>query len=82
MIELADNLKEERSQSLSASADVYRRFGAFQINFLIEGFYTKLSDVFALTDGEVVDGVLIRTRHNAPGSSGNGTYIGGKKWLI
>ena len=61
MIELADNLKEERSQSLSASADVYRRFGAFQINFLIEGFYTKLSDVFALTDGEVVDGVLIRT---------------------
>lgn len=68
MIELADNLKEERSQSLSASADVYRRFGAFQINFLIEGFYTKLSDVFALTDGEVVDGVLIRTRHNAPGA--------------
>ena len=30
MIELADNLKEERSQSLSASADVYRRFGAFR----------------------------------------------------
>ena len=78
MIELADNLKEERSQSLSASADVYRRFGAFQINFLIEGFYTKLSDVFALTDGEVVDGVLIRTRHNAPGARVMGLTLEGK----
>lgn len=36
MVELADNLKEERSQSLSASADIYHRFGAFQVNFLIE----------------------------------------------
>ena len=72
------NLKEERSQSLSASADVYRRFGAFQINFLIEGFYTKLSDVFALTDGEVVDGVLIRTRHNAPGARVMGLTLEGK----
>ena len=26
MVELADNLKEERSQSLSASADIYHRF--------------------------------------------------------
>ena len=34
----------------SASADIYHRFGAFQVNFLVEGFYTKLSDVFALTD--------------------------------
>ena len=46
MVELAKDLKEERSQSLSASADIYHRFGAFQINFLVEGFYTKLSDVF------------------------------------
>ena len=43
MVELADNLKEERSQSLSASADIYHRFGAFQVNFLVEGFYTKLA---------------------------------------
>ena len=33
MVELAKDLKEERSQSLSASADIYHRFGAFQINF-------------------------------------------------
>ena len=75
---MADNLKEERSQSLSASADIYHRFGAFQVNFLVEGFYTKLSDVFALTDGEVVDGILTRTRYNAPGARVMGLTLEGK----
>ena len=78
MVELADNLKEERSQSLSASADIYHRFGAFQVNFLVEGFYTKLSDVFALTDGEIVDGILTRTRYNAPGARVMGLTLEGK----
>jgi len=50
MIELASDLKEEKSQSFSASADWYHRFGAFQTNFLVEGFYTKLADVFVLED--------------------------------
>ena len=35
MVELAKDLKEERSQSLSASADIYHRFGAFQISITI-----------------------------------------------
>ena len=78
MVELADNLKEERSQSLSVSADIYHRFGAFQVNFLVEGFYTKLSDVFALTDGEIVDGILTRTRYNAPGARVMGLTLEGK----
>lgn len=30
MIERAKNLKEEKSQSFSASADMYHRFGAFR----------------------------------------------------
>ena len=81
MVELAKDLKEERSQSLSASADIYHRFGAFQINFLVEGFYTKLSDVFALTDGEVKDGILTRTRYNAPGARVMGLTLEGR-WLI
>ena len=63
MIELASDLKEEKSQSFSASADWYHRFGAFQTNFLVEGFYTKLADVFVLEDtGTYKDGVLIKTR--------------------
>ena len=78
MVELADNLKEERSQSLSVSANIYHRFGAFQVNFLVEGFYTKLSDVFALTDGEIVDGILTRTRYNAPGARVMGLTLEGK----
>lgn len=48
MIERAKGLKEEKSQSLSASADMYRRFGAWQVNLLVEGFYTALKDVFVL----------------------------------
>ena len=78
MIKLADNLKEEKSHSLSASADMYHSFGSVQVNFLIEGFFTKLSDVFALTDGEVVDGILTRTRFNAPGARVMGLTLEGK----
>lgn len=78
MIVLDKNLKEEKSQSLSASADIYHRWGAFQTNFLVEGFYTKLSDVFFLTDGEVVNGVLTRTRTNKPGAKVMGVNLEAK----
>ena len=45
---LAPGLKQESSNSLSASADFYQRFGNIQANFMIEAFYTDLRDVFAL----------------------------------
>lgn len=41
------NLKPEISHALSISADVYKRFGELQTNFLVEGFHTRLQDVFA-----------------------------------
>ena len=75
----AKNLKEEKSQSFSASADIYHRFGAFQTNFLIEGFYTKLTDVFVL--GEPYnrgDGVLVKLRSNGPGAKVVGVTLEGK----
>lgn len=78
MIQLSDNLKEERSQSFSASADVYQRFGDFQVNFLVEGFFTKLNDVFALTDAEEENGILTRVRYNAPGARVIGLTLEGK----
>ena len=59
MIELASDLKEEKSQSFSASADWYHRFGAFQTNFLVEGFYTKLADVFVLEDTGTYTGSML-----------------------
>ena len=78
MIKLSDNLKEERSQSFSASADVYQRFGDFQVNFLVEGFFTKLNDVFALTDAEEENGILTRVRYNAPDARVMGLTLEGK----
>ena len=78
MIERAKNLKEEKSQSFSASADMYHRFGAFQVNFLVEGFYTKLSDVFVLENIGVRDGILIKERRNGSGAKVLGLSMEGK----
>lgn len=78
MIERAKNLKEEKSQSFSASADLYHRFGAFQVNLLAEGFYTRLSDVFVLEDIGERDGVLIKERRNGSGARVMGLTLEGK----
>ena len=78
MIERAKNLKEEKSQSFSASADLYHRFGAFQVNLLAEGFYTRLSDVFVLEDIGEHDGVLIKERRNGSGARVMGLTLEGK----
>lgn len=78
MIELADDLKEERSHSLNLSADMYHRFGDFQVNLLVEGFFNKLSDVFALTDGEIQNGILKRIRYNASGAKVMGLTVEAK----
>ncbi|WP_101689261.1 TonB-dependent receptor [Dysgonomonas massiliensis] len=43
---LDPNLKEEKSHSFSGSVDYYLFLGRNQLNFLIEGFYTKLNDPF------------------------------------
>lgn len=49
-IRLAEDLKQERSNTFSVSADMYHTFGRVQTNLLVEGFYTILDDVFALRD--------------------------------
>ena len=69
MIQRAKDLSEEKSQSLSASVDFYHRFkNGIQLNFLVEGFYTSLSDVFVLEDiGKDEQGNLIKERRNGPG---------------
>lgn len=78
MIKLADDLKEEKSQSLSLSADMYHSWGDWQGNLLVEGFYTDLSDVFALTDLGVENGVLIIERGNEKGATVYGLTVEGK----
>ena len=44
----ASNLKPETSHAVNLSADFYKKFGKVQTNFLIDGFFTKLQDVFIL----------------------------------
>lgn len=65
MIQNAANLKEERSHSFSLSADMYKRVGDIQLNFLVEGFCNRLINVFALDGGVMKDGLFIYTRSNS-----------------
>ena len=79
-IRLADDLKEERSHTATLSADMYKTWGRMQANLLVEGFYTKLNDVFALrstgTEGE--DGATIHERYNGSGATVAGLNVEGK----
>ena len=80
---LADNLKEERSNSFSLSADLYHKFGSVQTNLLIEGFYTDLNNVFAFRQLDQPDqpdaqGNTVQERYNAYGAKVLGLNIEGK----
>ncbi|MBO7192295.1 MAG: TonB-dependent receptor [Bacteroidales bacterium] len=68
MIRLAEDLKVEKSQSVSVSADMYHSWGDWQGNLLIEGFFTDLDDVFALKEIGFENGILIKERHNESGA--------------
>ncbi len=72
--ELADGLKKESSQTYNLSADLYHNFGKVSTNLLIEGFYTALSDVYAIreTDRVASDGASIVERYNASGAKVKG----------
>ncbi|CAK7026856.1 MAG: Vitamin B12 transporter BtuB [Parabacteroides sp.] len=85
IIRLADNLKEENSQSISASVDFYHRFGAVQTNFLVEGFYTDLRNVFVLEEiGRDDQNNIIMERRNGKGARVMGINLEGKvayEWM-
>lgn len=69
-IRLAPDLKPEYSHSLSASADLYHSFGRLQTNLLVEGFYTKLDNMFELVTTDTFDdyGNLVLERTNTYGA--------------
>ncbi len=78
-IELADNLKEERSNSFSGSVDWTTAFGHWQANVLLEGFYTDLADVFILEDvGVNASGFAMKERRNGEGARVYGANIDAK----
>lgn len=78
MIRLADDLRVERSQSVSLSADLYHSWGDWQGNLLIEGFFSDLDDVFALKEIGWENGILIKERHNESGARVIGGNLEGK----
>ena len=79
MIRLAEDLKVEKSQSVSVSADMYHSWGNWQANVLVEGFFTDLGDVFALKEiGFDANEVLIKERYNESGARVFGGNLEGK----
>ena len=78
MIRLAEDLRVEKSQSVSVSADMYHSWGDWQGNVLVEGFYTDLDDVFALRELGFENGILIKERHNESGARVFGGNLEGK----
>lgn len=78
-IRLADNLKEERSNSFSGSVDWTAAFGHWQANVLLEGFFTDLDNVFILEDvGVNADGFAMKERRNGDGARVYGANIDAK----
>lgn len=78
LIELSKDLEEEKSRSYSLSGDVYFSRGDWQFNVLLEGFYTNLSDVFALRKLGVQDDVIRYERYNESGADVYGLTLEGK----
>ena len=78
LIELAHGLKQENSQSVSVSADMYHQWGDWQGNLLVEGFFTDIDDVFALSKKGERDGVIIWERGNEKGAHVYGGTLEGK----
>lgn len=69
------NLKEERSHSISTSVDWFHQFGAFEFNFLTEGFYTKLNNPFTSISEEQTNGMIIKRIVNASGAKVYGVNL-------
>lgn len=68
-VRLADDLEEERSQSLSASLNWDRPTEKHIVGFTIEGFYTRLKDAFVLEEiGTDEDGNSILEKRNGGNS--------------
>ena len=79
LIALDENLKPEYSHSISGSIDMYKRFGKWDLNLTLEGFFTQLNDVFTLVEnGHDAQGNLLLTRTNASGARVAGMNIEAK----
>ena len=78
-IQLAEDLKEERSSSVSASVEYSESFNNMAVNIVAEAFHTTLSDVFALREiGHDDKGVAVQERYNGSGATVSGLNFEGR----
>ena len=78
VISLAPELKPERSNSFSGSIDLTGNLGHFQLNLLMEGFYTELNNVFVLEVIGHENGMTLQERRNGSGAKVYGINLDGK----
>lgn len=73
------DLKTEKSDSYSVSADLYHTFGKVQTNLLVEAYYTKLKNIFILeANGYDNEGNLLMERRNGSSATVKGINLEGK----
>jgi len=76
-IRLSDGLKEENSHSFNLSADLYKNWSDWKANLLVEGFFTRLNNVFAFEE-KTEGGKLYKYRVNESGANVYGGILEGK----
>lgn len=75
-VRLGDDLRTERSNSVTASLNWERKFGKTQLNIISEGFWTHLSDPFITADRtEMPSGVAVLTKRNGSGATVAGANL-------
>lgn len=76
LIQLDPDLRPEYSKSISSSLDNYFEIAGKPSNFMVEGFYTRLDDVFVLETLETdAQGNLIVERRNGSGAKVFGLHL-------
>jgi len=76
LIQLDPYLKTERSQSISTSLDSYYSLFGMENNLMLEGFYTKLTDVFVVEEiGTDSQGNKLMERRNGSGAKVQGINL-------
>lgn len=75
-VELSPNLEVERSNSAVFSLNYDRYVGDNQMNVVVEGFYTQLSNPFIFADQrELPSGVAVITKRNGDGATVSGMNL-------
>ena len=70
LIDIADDLKPEKSHSVNLSLEFNKVFGRSGFLFLVEGFYTELRNVFVVEEaGRDDQGNLLLERRNGSGAT-------------